>query len=185
LIAKANRAQKIRDKNREFLVQKLKFRMLERGSVKGLFNEIDADGNGSVTMKELKLALLRMNIHTLAGDFVIYFSEMDKDKNGVVELAELDSYLKHPPRSKSMMDTRCMALTTIQPHRSPTKFGTADRRVGWEERRALQTENQHNRKFVHSQFGNQLFQAGAAMPRMPMSMSTSSSSWTSSSAGFK
>jgi hypothetical protein len=148
----------IRDKNREFLVQKLKQRMLEKGSVQALFDDIDGDGDGGVTMKELKLAFLRMNITLVAADFTIYFNEMDKDNNGVVDVSELDQYLKHPPRPKNE-DMRCMYVTKIHTRGSPMHMGTADRRVGWEQRRAEMTQKHHHRKFVQTQFGNQLAQA--------------------------
>jgi Ca2+-binding EF-hand superfamily protein len=168
LIAKARRTQKIRDENRIHMIQKLKQRCLELGSIQALFNQIDADGDGSVTMKELKLALLRMNFTLIATDFPIYFNEMDTNGDGVVDMGELDRYLKNPPRP-SAGDNRCMEITQIVHRYSPVTYGTADRRVGWEQRRAQQTEEQLRRKFVDSAFATstshlQLLKAGLTVP---------------------
>jgi hypothetical protein len=165
-VAKAKRAQKIRDENRQFLIQKLRQKILEAGSVLALFNLIDADKNGFVTMKELKLALLRMNFTLIASDFPVYFNEMDTNGDGVVDYSEFVAYMKHPPRSLTF-DERCQGVTMVSTRGAPHMFGTADRRVGWEKKRAAITERQLRRKFVDSAFAqsqNQILHSQRLMP---------------------
>eukprot|EP00935_MAST-01C_sp_MAST-1C-sp1_P002538 g2538.t1 len=158
-LAKFKRATKIRDQKRTILLNKLKMRILEKGSALAVFNEIDSDHSNDLSRKELNLYFHRLGLSIVAQDFDVFFREMDTDGNNVVDLKEFEAYVKWQPKlmlDHEKPDLRAQSLTMIHKHLSPSHHGTADRRLGWEQKRAQLAQETIKRKFVDSQFGNQL-----------------------------
>ena len=72
------------------------------------FLNLDADGDGNISTEELGdvLKSLRVTLKLSDGDIKRVIREMDKDKNGIIEVSEYFRYM----RNKSNQDVMCKAL---------------------------------------------------------------------------
>jgi Ca2+-binding EF-hand superfamily protein len=117
------------------------------GGVQDLFNLIDTDGNGSISLKEFKVGLAKMGLTYLLEDSDDLFNTLDRDGNQKIDLQELNFFLyemSSPKKSRRRRRTKPIV---------PTQFSDADRP---DDMSAIQYLNHIRRQ-----------QAGPAMAKAP------------------
>jgi hypothetical protein len=126
--AQSGRIYSIKKANRRKLRHAFMTRANANGGIRSLFNELDADGDGSITLKEFYMGLQKLGLGlTLTRDEVAEIHrEMDLNNDSVVDLDEISNFVgslrvgkktkgKHPGPIISDRDRRKLTTTVFDP----------------------------------------------------------------------
>jgi Ca2+-binding EF-hand superfamily protein len=109
-------------KNRQRLREVFAERACKPGGIQALFDFIDTDRSGEISLKEFKVVLARMGLTYMLEDSEDLFKELDRDGSQEIDLKELHWFinqLKAPSKSRRWRRTKPIV---------PTAFSEAEER---------------------------------------------------------
>jgi hypothetical protein len=163
-----NKVSRRRDVNRQKLRNLFVDNSAMLGGIDKLFDFIDEDGDGSITMREFKKGITKIGFGVVLEDLEDLYDNMDQNKDNSINKQELEGFLRaHVKRrlTKPLIDT-CASVTRAS-RRAPPKSSKAVRRPGWEQDRTKRTMTQAQRKEMASTEGMELLQRSLEMGDRP------------------
>jgi hypothetical protein len=157
---------------REVNRQKLRNLFVDNSAMLGgmdkLFEFIDEDGDGSITLREFKKGISKIGWGVVLEDLSDIYTHIDKNNDDGITKQELGAFLRaHVKRRVTKPNIDTSASVTRTSHRAPAKSSKAARRPGWEKERMQQTLVKAERKEVASVEGMELLRRSLEMGDRP------------------